>query len=285
MMNQNDITHTDNGAYYDRRPSFVFRLVPQGALHTGLWESGTWNQVQAVRNTDRLVETLLDLKSGEAVLDAGCGTGSTAVYLAERHNVHITGITLAEKLVGVCRIFANRSKAAKRLKFALADYTATDFADNSFDKVYALESQSYAPDKTAFLKEAFRVLKPGGKLVVVEYFKRSDNLDTEAKSAYDRMVAGLHMHSLVTAKTYQKQLADAGFGTVEMVDKTTKVLPSGFSWTMYGLCTLPVFRLAELIGVIEKDGMVRQASGCAAMYPAFRHAVDYMSVTAVKPAK
>jgi cyclopropane fatty-acyl-phospholipid synthase-like methyltransferase len=284
-MEHVQMKENDSGAYYDRRPSFVFRLVPQGALHTGIWESGTWNQVQAVRNTDRLVETLLELKDGEVIMDAGCGTGSTAIYLAERHNVDIMGITLAEKLVDMCRVFSRKSKAAKRLKFGLADYTKTGFEPESYDKIYALESQSYTPDKAAFLKEAFRLLKPGGKLVVVEYFKRSDTLSAEKEAVYQRLLNGLHMHSLVTEETYREQMAKVGFEKPSFIDKTARVLPSGFSWSMYGVCALPVFRLAERVGIIEKDGMALQASGCAAMYPAFRNAVNYMAVTAIKPAK
>ena len=206
------------------------------------------------------------------------------MYLAERHDVSVTGITLAEKLVGVCRIFARKSKVASRLKFELADYTKTGMADGTFDKIYALESQSYTPDKEAFLKEAYRLLKPGGKLVVVEYFKRTDVMDTEQESIYRRMITGLHMHSLVSEKTYTDMLTNQGFTQSQFMDKTLKVLPSGFSWTMYGVCALPIFRIAEKVGVIEKDGMVQQASGCAAMYPAFRHAVNYMAVTATKPA-
>jgi tocopherol O-methyltransferase len=282
MTQQHDVKNHENGVYYDRRPSIVYRLLPKGALHTGIWEPGTWNQVQAVRNTDRFVEGLLALQSGEAVLDAGCGTGSTAIYLAERHNVTVTGITLAEKLVDVCRLFSRRSKAAARLRFELADYTKTGFLDSSFDKIYALESQSYAPDKAAFIREAHRLLKPGGKLVVVEYFRKAENLSAEAEDTYRRMIGGLHMHSLVTATAYSDMLTQSGFGDIAVLDKTDTVLPSGFSWTVYGLCALPMFRVAEAVGMIEKEGMVKQASGCAAMYPAFRTAINYMAVTAVK---
>ena len=55
--------------------------------------------------------------------------------------------------------------------FQQQDYTQTDFPDNNFDVAWAIESMTTATSKVAFFKEIHRVLKPGGKLVVADFFK------------------------------------------------------------------------------------------------------------------
>ena len=67
---------------------------------------------------------------------------------------------------------ASEANLSLRTQFQVANAQAMPFADNSFDLVWSLESGEHMPDKTKFLQECYRVLKPGGKLIMVTWCHR-----------------------------------------------------------------------------------------------------------------
>ena len=116
------------------------------------------------------------------VLDVGCGIGGTSRYLAKKllPNAQVTGITLSPKQVERATELA-KEQGVPNAKFQVMDALAMEFPDNSFDVVWACESGEHMPDKTAYVNEMLRVLKPGGKLILATWCQR-DNLDAIAAS-------------------------------------------------------------------------------------------------------
>lgn len=109
------------------------------------------------------------------ILDAGCGEGVVAVFLADKYSVHVDGVTLVpfEK-----KVADNRAKTSGTYSlntFKVMDYTSTSFPDNYFDGVYTTESLSHIPNPRMALNEFYRILKPGGRLALFEYTIAKDS--------------------------------------------------------------------------------------------------------------
>jgi tocopherol O-methyltransferase len=122
-----------------------------------------------------LVEELLkwaEIEKAENILDVGCGIGGSSLYLAEKYHAKATGITLSPVQAQRATERAQEFGLSARAHFQVADAQAMPFDSNSFDLVWSLESGEHMPDKTKFMQECYRVLKPGGKLIMVTWCHR-----------------------------------------------------------------------------------------------------------------
>lgn len=105
---------------------------------------------------------------GQKLPEIGCGAGVDLVRFAEKRAV-VTGIDLAPSAVGLAqRHFADRGLAV-HLQVVNGEKMA--FPDASFDLVYAHSALQYTADDRAMVSEIYRVLRPGGKAILVVYHK------------------------------------------------------------------------------------------------------------------
>jgi SAM-dependent methyltransferase len=179
---------------------------------------------------DAMVEELAemgDIAAGERVLDAGCGVGGSSIWLAERRGAQVIGLTIMPDQVAQAHTQARRRLGpgyARRVDFMQGDYTSMPFPDAYFDAVWALESACHAQSKAAFLREAHRVLRPGGRLVLGDGFRARRPLVDE--QLFLRVMAGWQVPDLLTSEEFRDAARDAGFAEIMGCDVTPNVLPS-----------------------------------------------------------
>src|ERR1700704_2478063 len=109
---------------------------------------------------------------GLSVLEIGCGLGTDGAQFANA-GAHYTGVDLTEAAIELAR---------KRFEigglpgeFRVADGENLDFADSSFDLVYSHGVLHHTPDTARAVREAHRVLRPGGRAIVMLYHRNSYN--------------------------------------------------------------------------------------------------------------
>ena len=112
----------------------------------------------------------LDLPFQSHGLDAGCGIGLQALLLLAAIGVdgHVTGLDIQPELLARAEEFVERSGLSDQITFRLGDVNQLPFEDNSFDWVWSADCVGYpAGDLTALLKELMRVVKPGGRIILL----------------------------------------------------------------------------------------------------------------------
>lgn len=113
--------------------------------------------------------------SPEKIIDVGCGIGGSTLYLADKFDSWATGITLSPVQASRAKERATELGLDDRVQFEVANALEMPWQDNTFDLVWSLESGEHMPDKAKFLAECYRVLKPGGKMILATWCHRETN--------------------------------------------------------------------------------------------------------------
>ncbi|MEI2756854.1 MAG: methyltransferase domain-containing protein [Chitinophagaceae bacterium] len=140
------------------------------AIHYGYWDEGVKSFPESLLRMNEIMMQTAVIQSTDLVLDAGCGVGGSSIYLASKLGCPVTGITLSQRQVTQATGFAKEKKLENLVSFTIMDYCNTDFKDESFNVVWGCESVCYADDKEKFINEAYRILKPGGRLIIADGF-------------------------------------------------------------------------------------------------------------------
>ncbi len=231
-----------------------------------------------------LIEELLkwaEVSTAETILDVGCGIGGSTLYLADKYAAKAVGITLSpvqakragdraiEKGIAL-RAFENfETTEAPAVQFQVANALATPFPDSSFDFIWSMESGEHMPDKQGFLKECYRLLKPGGIFLMATWCHRdTDNLagplTNNEKLHLDWLYQLYHLPYVVSLSDYGDIAANIGFTNLVTADWSQQV---AFFWQDVANSALD----PKVIAGIFQAGMetVRGAGAIALMTTGF----------------
>ncbi len=126
------------------------------------------------REWKRLAVDDLMLRKGHRVLDIGTGSGELLPMIAERRNdVEIVGVDISRKMLEVA---SERTKEYGNIRLVREDVSSLTFPDGYFDSAIASFAMTTFPDPKGALKEAARVVKPGGKIVILDTGKPEKGL-------------------------------------------------------------------------------------------------------------
>ncbi|MCY3728820.1 MAG: methyltransferase domain-containing protein [Nitrospira sp.] len=196
------------------------------AAHGGLWGPDTTSHRQAYTRANCTLVQGCDLDPGKWVLDAGCGVGGTAIWLAQTYGVHVTGLTNCEPHVSVARDLAEERGVGHLVEFRHGDFMDLPFPDACFDAVFNQESFCYAPDKLAYLQGVYRVLKPGGRWQGLDIMRSGAPLSESQEAIHASLQYSCRTPSLVSWRDVLAVLDEAGFEEIRERDLDSEVAPS-----------------------------------------------------------
>ncbi len=252
------------------------------ALHLGYHDADHRTHQRAITNMNRQVARRAAIQHGHRVLDAGCGIGGTALWLARRLAVDITGVNISPHQLRCATRLTRRLGLHDKVRFVQRCYTDTGLPEASFDAVYAIESVCYSAEKLDFLKEAHRLLRPGGRLVVTDAFQADDTGRQNPGHDYLRCLQGWMVPDFAGRQQFQDAARSAGFATVLFEDVSHHVLPSSKRLYCIGRLLYPGGKLLEWMRIRNHIG----TGNMQAAISQYRCLVDgvcvYGIVTAIK---
>jgi len=210
-----------------------------------------------------LIEELLQwaqVQQAERILDVGCGIGGSSLYLAQKFNASATGITLSPVQAARAK---ERAQAmgldSSRSNFLVADALNMPFADNSFDLVWSLESGEHMPNKKQFLQECYRVLQPGGTLIMATWCHRSlDGAAGQLTGDERRHLADIYrvyaLPYVISLPEYEAIARNLGFKDTRTADWSTAVAP------FWDVVIDSAFDLNAIIGLFRSGWTTIQAA-------------------------
>jgi ubiquinone/menaquinone biosynthesis C-methylase UbiE len=169
------------------------------------------------------IEAMLDrelssLPSGAKILDVGCGGGRTLERLAAMAAAgQVHGIDNADGSVLASKRWNAESIRQGRIQVALASVEAIPFPNCSFDLVTAVETQYFWPDLEQAMQEVKRVLKPGGRFIVIaEYYRKETR-----EPIVGWVLALLRAHRL-SLQEHRDLLTRAGFVDIRISEEVDR---------------------------------------------------------------
>lgn len=181
-------------------------------IHHAYFQSDSDTKETGQVNLINLLLSISQLSPNSTVLDVGCGIGGTTRHLARELGCTVTGITISGRQVAIANRITLEEKSSSsssnsdssssggsagaganadnldaasfhqlgtlggRVKYMELDAETMEahFSPSTFDAVWISEALSHFPDKALFFRNAARVLRPGGKLVIADWFKAEE---------------------------------------------------------------------------------------------------------------
>jgi tocopherol O-methyltransferase len=167
------------------------------------------------------------------------------MYLADRFDARIVGITISPIQAAMAGQLAGRNRSG-RCAFAAMDAEAMAIQDQ-FDIVWSVEALSHMPNRNRVLGDAIALLRPGGKVGVIDWFKAPSITPSDERAYLHPLERGMLVHHLATLREYARQIQALGCRLIIQEDLTANVAKT------WDICS-NLARLPSLLQMAQDHG-------------------------------
>lgn len=251
-------TITQNIAKFWDQISEGWRTIWGPHIHHGYYEKDiTLTPVAAQEKLIEKLTEMVNINPNNKVLDVGCGMGGSSLYLAKQYAVQVIGVTLSQKQVAIASQQA-RLDNISHVEFKVEDaLSLASIPDHTIDIVWSLESCEQFYDKNLFLQQAFRVLKPGGRILLATWCADQEEYEGQSAKKYRNLCLAFDLPYMPTMTHYQDLLVKNKFIITNMMDWSQQVKPS---WEI-GIARASAYSFLQLfkLGGIRGLQFIKQA--------------------------
>ncbi|MEO8021495.1 methyltransferase domain-containing protein [Polaromonas sp.] len=282
----------DIRSYYNAVADDYRAWSPGMNMHFGYWSwkvNPLGREAMLERMNLEVLRRLALPRSGAVLLaDLGCGAGATARSIVKnRKHSTVDAVTLVARQIVQGAQLNQAAALHNQVRFHLADYVDTDLRTGAYDGVYALESACHAPgaDKRALVREATRLLRPGGTLVITDAFRRNSKpLPGFMERIYRLWCRNWAVNELAEKHALHAALASHGFTDIRFQDISLRLAPSALQIPLFAtrFALRELWRARFRLSPLRRGHIV--ASYAAFLLGMWLPGFGYYMVTARKPA-
>jgi cyclopropane fatty-acyl-phospholipid synthase-like methyltransferase len=198
--------------YYDQNTRLFLafnRSRKADNIHRSVWtnDAKTLEEALNVTNERILAEIEAVAATQARIADLGCGVGAGLFYIAPRLQElkSAFGLTVSPIQARLANQFCIQAGLEKQILFAEGDFTSVPLANESLDVIYSVEAVVHAPEPEYYFQEASRLLRRGGKLILVDDYLAERSLSQHESKWLKAYINGWHVPGVTTidqAKTF-----------------------------------------------------------------------------------
>jgi ubiquinone/menaquinone biosynthesis C-methylase UbiE len=196
-----------------------------GSIHLALNYDGVFRK-EGYYEQARIVSQHISVQNARQVLELASGKGFNARFLAGQHpGVQFCGIDLTPSHVREARA---STEGIPNVAFEIGNFQNLHFAASSFDLIYEVESICHASDMQTALAESFRVLRPSGRFIVIDGFRKPgfDGLSSDLQVAARLVEVSLAVERMWIIDDWLQVARTTGFRVTNVDDLSYAIMPN-----------------------------------------------------------
>ena len=246
---------TDFTISYYTQSEWLYRTYhsSEDAIHMALNPDGVFDP-DGYYAQPRLVAEKISELDAKNVLELGCGKGFNSCFLAQQYPaVQFTGIDLTPLHI---KIASRKGHKFSNLSFQQGNFNHLNFLDQSFDIVFAFECLCYASPMEIALAEIFRVLRPGGQLIIFDGYRqiKLEKLPKLVQTAIQLTEMSMAVsHGFVEVDNWNTMAQSIGFRVKTIEDISLEVLPTLLKFQKSSMKVFdPSWKVKILVSLLPK---------------------------------
>lgn len=196
--------------YYDKntRLFLAFNRARQAEnIHRALWMDGIRSREEALNASNELLRAAIETATPRRarIADLGCGVGASLLHILPRLQdpQPAVGLTLSPVQARLANRFARNAHLHRQLLFAEGDFTLAPLASGAFDAVFSVEAVVHAAEPQNYFREASRLLRQGGRLILIDDYLSNRPLTPQEKHWLQAYIEGWRVPGVRTVEETQ----------------------------------------------------------------------------------